>query len=455
MGLAGPGAARCGSPRATRARCRTRRTATCSRWGRSSPSAHSSGVPGWVAQRLWMAHCCSASPSSASSPWPGGCGSARRARPAARRRWPTRWPRGMLTGLGRRPRSRCCPMALAPWVLVPLVTGARRGSPRRAAALSGLAVFCVGGVNAVATSAVLPLAGAVAAHPARRAAQATADGLVGRLGGAGDRLVDRAAAAARPLQPAVPGLHRDRAGHDRAHRTAVQRCAARRSGWPTWPTARGPLWPAGWALRARRAADRRHGRCSPALGLVGLARSRHAGRGWLVLGLLAGLALVDHRPPRRGRRACSPARCTDLLDGAAGAAAQRAQVRPGAPAAAGPRGRRTSAAFCSAGSETAAPRHPDARAGRGPGGHRAPSSSRSLATASPAIGGPAVAPRRASRPSPATGSRRRTGWPTPGPAGGAPAARVLDRRPTSGAAPPTSRCSRWRTPPGRSAAPSR
>lgn len=49
------------------------------------------------------------------------------------------------------------PMALAPWVLVPLVLGCRRGSPRRAAALSALVVAAVGGVNAAATFAVIPL----------------------------------------------------------------------------------------------------------------------------------------------------------------------------------------------------------------------------------------------------------------------------------------------------------
>lgn len=49
------------------------------------------------------------------------------------------------------------PMALAPWVLVPLVVGSQRGSVRRAAALSALVVACCGGVNAVAVAAVLPL----------------------------------------------------------------------------------------------------------------------------------------------------------------------------------------------------------------------------------------------------------------------------------------------------------
>lgn len=49
------------------------------------------------------------------------------------------------------------PMALAPWVLVPLVRGSHTGSARRAAALSALGVASVGGVNAVATFAVIPL----------------------------------------------------------------------------------------------------------------------------------------------------------------------------------------------------------------------------------------------------------------------------------------------------------
>ena len=62
----------------------------------------------------------------------------------------------MLTTLG--PISiEAWPSALAPWVLLPLIVGAERGSPRRAAAWSALAVAMVGGVNAAATSAVLPL----------------------------------------------------------------------------------------------------------------------------------------------------------------------------------------------------------------------------------------------------------------------------------------------------------
>lgn len=62
----------------------------------------------------------------------------------------------MLTTLG--PISiEAWPGALLPWVLLPLIHGSRGGSPRRAAALSALAVAMVGGVNAVATFAVIPL----------------------------------------------------------------------------------------------------------------------------------------------------------------------------------------------------------------------------------------------------------------------------------------------------------
>lgn len=50
------------------------------------------------------------------------------------------------------------PGALAAWVLLPLVIGLQRGEPRRYAVLSAALVGCVGGVNAVATFAVIPLA---------------------------------------------------------------------------------------------------------------------------------------------------------------------------------------------------------------------------------------------------------------------------------------------------------
>ncbi|WP_229053678.1 alpha-(1-_3)-arabinofuranosyltransferase family protein [Aeromicrobium sp. Leaf350] len=50
------------------------------------------------------------------------------------------------------------PSAVAPWVLIPLVVASTSGRVRTGAALSALAVACVGGVNAAATFAVVPLA---------------------------------------------------------------------------------------------------------------------------------------------------------------------------------------------------------------------------------------------------------------------------------------------------------
>ena len=62
----------------------------------------------------------------------------------------------MLTVIGGN-SSEVLPMAALPWVLVPLVHAAAELNPRRYAMRSGLAVLCMGAVNATAVLAVLPL----------------------------------------------------------------------------------------------------------------------------------------------------------------------------------------------------------------------------------------------------------------------------------------------------------
>ncbi|MBW8801259.1 MAG: DUF3367 domain-containing protein [Streptomyces sp.] len=62
----------------------------------------------------------------------------------------------VLTEIGGN-SSEILPFAVLPWVLVPLVGAAAEQRPRRAAARSGLAVLCMGAVNATAVLALLPL----------------------------------------------------------------------------------------------------------------------------------------------------------------------------------------------------------------------------------------------------------------------------------------------------------
>ncbi len=113
------------------------------------------GLPGWVVQRLWQALVlCVALTGTAKLARAFGVRSDLACLVAG---FAYALSPRLLTSLG--PISiEVWPSALAPWVLLPLVIGAERGSPRRAAALSGLAVAMVGGVNAAASFAVVPLA---------------------------------------------------------------------------------------------------------------------------------------------------------------------------------------------------------------------------------------------------------------------------------------------------------
>ncbi len=116
---------------------------------------HSLGLPAWVVQRLWWSVVLVVAFL--------GMYALLRALKVG-----NGWPQivaALAYTLAVRPQSAIAaisvevwPMALAPWVLVPLVRGAARGNVARAAALSALAVMLAGGVNAVAAGAVLPLA---------------------------------------------------------------------------------------------------------------------------------------------------------------------------------------------------------------------------------------------------------------------------------------------------------
>jgi arabinofuranan 3-O-arabinosyltransferase len=115
---------------------------------------HEVGLPGWVVQRLWI--------------WAvmlvAFVGFLLLARALGVRSQSAVIVSGFAYALSPRMLStigpisiEAWPSAVAPWVLLPLVLGSYRGSTRKAAALAGLAVAMVGGVNAAATMAVLPL----------------------------------------------------------------------------------------------------------------------------------------------------------------------------------------------------------------------------------------------------------------------------------------------------------
>ncbi len=119
--------------------------------------AHLAGMPAWVAQRLWLSALLVTA----------FLGVVRLSRLLGVR---SPWVR-LLTGLAYALSPRmittlgpisieALPSAMAPWVLIPLISGSLRGSAARAGARSAVAVGLIGGVNAVAAAAALPLGAA-------------------------------------------------------------------------------------------------------------------------------------------------------------------------------------------------------------------------------------------------------------------------------------------------------
>jgi arabinofuranan 3-O-arabinosyltransferase len=196
----------------------------------------------------------------------------------------------MLGGLGAT-SVEMLPLALAPWVLLPLVAGARRGSPRRAAALSGLALFCVGGVNATAAAAVLPLPVlwllTRPAGPRRRRLMAWWAAAV----------VLATAWWVGPLlllgRYSPPFLDYIESAGTTTGRTGLLATVRGTSQWMAYlADASGPLWPTAWAL-VHDTLPIVATLVLAGAGLLGLARADLPDRGWLVLGALAGVALVS------------------------------------------------------------------------------------------------------------------------------------------------------------------
>jgi arabinofuranan 3-O-arabinosyltransferase len=267
-------------------------------------------LPPWVVQRLWVsALLCAAF-----------LGVVRLARLLGVGSPATRLVAGLAYALAPRMVTvlgaasiEALPMATAPWVLVPLVGAAALRSPRRAAAWSGVAILCTGGVNAAATLAVLPL---------------PALWLLTRAPGSGRNRLIAWWAVAVPLAtawwvvpllllgryspPFLDFIESARVTTLPTNLTEVLRGTSHWLGFLAEPD--GPVWRAGWLLVT-----------TPTLivdtvlvaaaGLLGLAMRGLPERTWAVLGLLTGVVLVTfgHVGPLDGLLA-GPQR--HLLDGA-------------------------------------------------------------------------------------------------------------------------------------------
>ncbi|MGW7003565.1 alpha-(1-_3)-arabinofuranosyltransferase domain-containing protein [Streptomyces sp. NPDC054933] len=117
-------------------------------------TAEALGLPPWITERLWMSLIVAAAfwgTVRLTERLRVGTAGTRLTAALAYALWPT------LTSLLGSASAAVLPLALLPWVLVPLVTGVRTGnSPLLCAARSAFAVLCMGGVNAVSVLAVLP-----------------------------------------------------------------------------------------------------------------------------------------------------------------------------------------------------------------------------------------------------------------------------------------------------------
>ncbi|MDQ1741859.1 MAG: arabinofuranan 3-O-arabinosyltransferase, partial [Pseudonocardiales bacterium] len=207
--------------------------------------------------------------------------------------------------------SELLPVAVLPWVLLPLVRGSRTGSPRRAAAGSGVALLFAGGINASATLAILPVPALwllTRARGPRRAALLRwwlLAVLLSSLWWAIPLLV-----LGRYSPPFLNWIE------SAAVTTSQNSLIASLRGVDHWQAYLGPqVWPAGWVLVVTPAAIAATVAVA-ALGLGGLVASAHRHRTFLLSSLLLGLALLT-MGHRSGIGPPFPGTVQHLLDGPA------------------------------------------------------------------------------------------------------------------------------------------
>jgi arabinofuranan 3-O-arabinosyltransferase len=192
----------------------------------------------------------------------------------------------MLSELGSI-SSELMPVAVLPWLLIPLVTGAERGSTRRAGALAGVALLFAGGVNAAATLAVLPVPALwlLTRQPGRRRRELMLwFGLAVVLASAWWLLP--LLLLGRYSPPFLDWIEPS------SVTTGITSLIASLRGTDHWQAYLGPgIWPGGWILVAVPAVVLATAAVAAA-GLVGLGRRDQPHRLFAISCLLLGLALV-------------------------------------------------------------------------------------------------------------------------------------------------------------------
>ncbi|WP_405094911.1 alpha-(1-_3)-arabinofuranosyltransferase family protein [Micromonospora sp. NBC_01412] len=194
----------------------------------------------------------------------------------------------MLTEIG--PLSaEMLPVVVLPWVLLPLAAVRRIGSARRAAALSGLAVLFMGGINAAATvmALVLPALWLATRRWDRQLAVLAAWWCV-FVAGATLWWV-------APLllfgQYSLPFLDYIESSATTTAVTSLFQAVRGTNQWVGYVVQGEPWWPAGWVLIDNPALMAATALVA-LVGLVGLALRDLPERRFLVLGVLTGLTLL-------------------------------------------------------------------------------------------------------------------------------------------------------------------
>ena len=272
------------------------------------------GVPPWVAQRLWWSLLLCI----------GFLGVVRLARLLGLERPGARWVAALAYVLAPRVVSTLGPISsetlavmVAPWVLVPLVraslpTGAVRSpSLRRAAALSGVAALCAGGVNAVATAAVLVLPALwLLTRPPGEARRRLTAWWVASVGLASLWWAIPLLTLGRYSPPFLDWIE---SAAITTGRSDIATAIRGTDDWVAYVAGHGgPSWPAGWQLVSTWWLVLLAGLVS-AVGLAGVTATRRH-RGFLVAGVLVGLVLLTlgHTGPVSGVGAGA---LQDLMDG--------------------------------------------------------------------------------------------------------------------------------------------